>query len=163
MAQMGRRWSPASTNVDSELIGIARTWLARDTAGSWFRRDRAMLGRAAGGAVQLASAAEMLLIGEGIETTLAGIEVTGLPGWAALSTPGMVALILPPAVREVVILADNDHNGAGERAAYTAADRWLGEGRRVRIAIPPKPGTDFADVLLGLSYARITEARNVAA
>jgi len=47
----------------------------------------------------------------------------------------------------VTILADNDKNGAGERAAHTAAARWLAEGRRVRIAMPPLPGTDWNDVL----------------
>jgi putative DNA primase/helicase len=66
-------------------------------------------------------------------------------------------------VHEVVILADHDENGAGERAARLAADRWLAEGRRVRIAMPPQPGTDFNDVMLGRAYARITEARDVAA
>src|SRR5689334_10656733 len=39
-------------SIDAELIGIARTWLARDVAGSWCRLDRAMLGRATGGAVR---------------------------------------------------------------------------------------------------------------
>jgi putative DNA primase/helicase len=150
-------------NIDGELIGIARTWLARDAAGSWHRHDRAMLGRATGGAVRLAPAAETLMIGEGIETCLSAMQATEMPAWAALSTSGMVALILPASVRTVVILADNDHNGAGERAARAAARRWLAEGRRVRIAMPPEPDSDFADVLLGRNYDRIEEVRDVAA
>jgi putative DNA primase/helicase len=52
----------------------------------------------------------------------------------------MVALILPAEVRDVLIAADHDASGAGERAARIAAARWLAEGRRVRIAIPPEPG-----------------------
>jgi phage/plasmid primase-like uncharacterized protein len=103
-----------------------------------------------------------LLIGEGIETCLAVMQATALPAWAALSTSGLVALVLPPVVRTVMIIADNDANGAGERAAWTAAQRWLAEGRRVRIALPPEPGTDFNDVLLGRDHARI-EVRDVAA
>ena len=75
----------------------------------------------------------------------------------------MVALILPPIVREVMILVDHDASGAGERAAHTAAARWLAEGRRVRIALPPEPDTDFADVLAGRVYVQIVEARDVAA
>jgi hypothetical protein len=63
----------------------------------------------------------------------------------------------------VVILADNDINGAGERAARSAAARWFAEGRRVQIAMPPQPGIDFNDVLLGRSYARIPEVRDAAA
>jgi putative DNA primase/helicase len=146
--------------LDGELIGVHRTWLYRGPDGVWRRCDRAMLGRAAGGAVRLAAAAETLLIGEGIETTLAGMQATGLPAWAALSTSGLKTQILPPIVRELVILADHDVSGAGERAAYAAADRWLAEGRRVRIALPPEPGTDIADVLAGRAYA---EVRDVAA
>jgi hypothetical protein len=149
-------------SVDGELIGISRTWLDRDAAGQWRRRNRAMLGRASGGAVRLSPAAEKLLIGEGIETCLATMQACGLPAWAALSTSGLVTLLLPPIVRTVVILADHDVNGAGERAALAAAQRWLAEGRRVRTAVPPKPGTDMADVLAGRSYARIVEARDVA-
>lgn len=89
-------------SLDGELIGIARVWLCHDETGKWRRRNRAMLGRAAGGAVKLAPAAETLLIAEGVETGLSGIEATGLPAWAALSTFGLVALALPPIVRRVV-------------------------------------------------------------
>jgi hypothetical protein len=135
--------------IGGEMIGVARTWLTRDVTGNWDRLDRAMLGRAAGGAVRLAPATETLMVGEGVETCLAVMQATAWPAWAALSTSGMVALTLPPIVRAVTILADNDANGAGERAARTAAQRWLIEGRRVRIATPPQPDTDFADLLLG--------------
>jgi putative DNA primase/helicase len=141
-------------NIDGELIGIARTWLARDAAGIWHRHDRAMLGRATRGAVRLAPAAETLMIGEGIETCLSAVQATGMPAWAALSTSGIVALILPPIVRTVIILADHDRNGAGERGARTAAARWLVEGRRVRIAMPAQPGSDINDVLLASAETR---------
>lgn len=141
--------------LDGDLIGIARTWLVRDAAGVWRRRDRAMLGRAAGAAV--------LMVAEGIETALSATQATEMPAWAALSTSGMRALALPSIVRRIIILADNDENGAGERAARAAAQRWLAEGRRVRIALPPVPGTDIVDVLTGRTYARITEACDAAA
>jgi hypothetical protein len=92
------------------------------------------------------------------------MTATGWPAWAALSTSGIASLILPPLplAATVVILADNDPSGAGERAAHTAAQRWLAERRRVRIAMPPEPGTDFNDVLRGLGRAQIMEARHVA-
>jgi hypothetical protein len=143
-----------------EFWGVHRTWICRDAAGVWRRCDRSMLGRATGGAVRLAPAGESLAVGEGVETTLAAMVGTGIPGWAALSANGIERLILPPLVRHVVILADHDVSGAGERASRSAGQRWLAEGRRVRIALPPEPGTDMADVLAG----RIdTKARGVAA
>jgi putative DNA primase/helicase len=151
-------------NIDGELIGVHRTYLRPDGLGkAHIEPAKAMLGLVGGGSVRLASAGETLMIGEGIETTLATMQAMELPGWAALSTSGLVALMLPAIVRTVIILADHDTNGVGERAARLAANRWLGEGRRVRIAMPPQPGTDFNDVMLGRAYARITEARDVAA
>jgi hypothetical protein len=71
---------------------------------------------------------------------------SGGPAWAALSASGLRALELPTDVREVVVLADGDD--PGEAAARDAALRWSCEGRRVRIARPPR-GFDFNDVLLG--------------
>jgi hypothetical protein len=158
------RWAPALRRLDGscgpaivarvdsvhgELVGVHRTWLDRDPDGTWRRRDRASLGPVAGGAVRLGQVGETLMVGEGVETCLAVIQATGQPAWAALSTSGMMALRLLPEVRQVVILADHDTNGAGELAARAAARRWLVEGRRVRIAAPPEPGTDFNDVLFG--------------
>jgi putative DNA primase/helicase len=145
---------------DGALIGVHRTYLQRDERGQWHRRDRASLGPIAGGAVRLGPAAETLIIAEGIETTLATMIATGLSGWAALSTSGLVALILPPLVGRVIIAADHDASGAGERAA---AARWLSEGRRVRIAMPPEPDTDMADVLARGAYARNPGLNDVAA
>jgi putative DNA primase/helicase len=115
--------------------------------------------------VRLTPATDTLMIGEGLETCLAGMQAKELPAWAALSAGGIEGLILPPPslAATVVILADNDANGRGERAARTVAQRWLAEGRRVRIAMPPEPGTDFADVLAGYTHAGITEVRDVAA
>ena len=150
-------------DADGRLISVHRTWIVRNAAGIWERRDRASLGPIGGGAVRLAQATETLLVGEGIETCLAAMQATAQPAWAALSTSGLVALALPPIVQAIIILADNDANGAGERAARAAAQRWLGEGRRIRIAMPPEPGTDMADVLAGRGDARIEELSDAAA
>jgi putative DNA primase/helicase len=151
-------------HVEHGIVGAHRTWLAIDgSAKASLDPPRLSNGAIGGGAVRLAPATEKLLVGEGLETCLAAMVATCHPAWAALSTAGLCALTLPPLVRESVILADHDQNGAGERAAYAAADRWLAERRRVRLAMPSEPGTDFNDVLLGRSPARITESRDVAA
>ena len=86
------------------------------------------------------------MIGEGIETCLAAMQATGQPAWAALSTSGLRSLDLPANVRDVIVLADGDE--AGEGAARDCALRWRRQGRRVRIARPPR-GMDFNDMLLG--------------
>jgi len=134
------------TNGTGVPIGIHRTFLDRDGRGKApVEPQKMMLGPCRGGAVQLAEPGELLMVGEGIETCLAVIQATGDAAWAALSTSGMRALDLPKDVRDVVVLADGDD--AGEAAAQDCARRWKREGRRVRIARPPR-GMDFNDVLV---------------
>jgi putative DNA primase/helicase len=111
----------------------------------------------------LAPAAETLMMGEGIETCLAAMTAIATPTWAALPAAGIEALILPEIVKTVIILADHDRNGREERASRIAAARWITEGRRVRIAMPPERGTDFNDVLNGSAPVCAQEARDVAA
>jgi putative DNA primase/helicase len=163
------RWTPACRHpggrtlpamlarieaVDGEFIGVHRTFLTADGSGkAVVEPAKAMLGRAAGGAVRLAPAAEVLMIGEGIETCLAAMTATGRPSWSAISVGGIEVLTLPALVKTAIILADHDRNARGERAARTAAQRWLAEGRQVRIALPPEPGSDFNDVLLARGRA----------
>jgi hypothetical protein len=151
----------AVEHVEHGIVGAHRTWLTPDGLGkASLDPVRISTGPIKGGAVRLAAAADTLMVGEGIETCLSAMQATSIPAWAALSTSGIKALILPPLplAAAVVILADNDRSGVGQRAAQSAAERWLAEGRRVRIATPPKPGTDFNDVLLGLGYAEVRDA-----
>jgi putative DNA primase/helicase len=136
-------------DVKGGLVAIHRTWIGPDESGVWRRLDRKAMGPSRGGAVRLAPAAETLMVGEGIETSAAAMLVVGMPAWAALSTSGLISLVLPSIVQQVILLADHDASGAGERAAHKAAQRWLTEGRMVRIAMPPQPDTDFNDILLG--------------
>ncbi|MBM3380487.1 MAG: virulence-associated protein E [Betaproteobacteria bacterium] len=130
---------------DDVPLAIHRTFLARNGAGKApVDPQKMMLGPCRGGTVRLAEPGEVLMIGEGIETCLSAMQATGHPAWAALSTSGLRALDLPKAVRDVIVLADGDD--PGEAAARDCALRWKRDGRRVRIARPPK-GMDFNDVL----------------
>ena len=52
---------------------------------------------------------------------------------------------------------------AGQRAARALAQRLVAEGRQVRVAIPPQPGSDFNDLLRGAQTFKNTEAPDVAA
>jgi putative DNA primase/helicase len=133
--------------IDDVPLAIHRTFLARDGSGKApVEPQKMMLGPCRGGAVRLAPASDILMLGEGIETCLAAMQAKGLPAWAALSAAGLPALELPESVREVTVLADGD--AAGEAAAHKAAVRWNREGRRVRVAHAPQ-GMDFNDMLLG--------------
>ena len=61
--------------------------------------------------MRLAPAGDVLMVGEGIETSLAAMHARGHPAWAALSTSGLMALDLPQDVRDVIVLADGDEAG----------------------------------------------------
>ena len=145
-------------DVDGESFAIHRTYLqvaadAPDTVTkAAVSKPRMMLGKVAGGAVRLApiGAAAALGLCEGIETGLAVMtSCPGLPVWATLSTSGLEQVQPPAEALRIVILADHDASGAGTRAAETAARRLRAEGRDVAVALPPMPGDDFNDVLLG--------------
>jgi hypothetical protein len=58
---------------------------------------------------------------------------------------------LPDGVKDVAIFADRDSHGRGQQAAERAADRFTGEGRRVRIVLPPAVGIDFNDMITGVA------------
>ena len=76
----------------------------------------------------------------------APVDPHGQVAWAVLSTSGLRAIKLPVDVRDVIVLADGDD--PGEAAARDCAWRWKREGRRVRIAHPPK-GMEIADLPVG--------------
>ena len=128
-------------------LAVHRTFLARDGSGKApVDPKKMMLGPCRGGAVRFSQPTDLLMVGEGIETCLAAMQATGNPAWAALSTSGLRALDLPESLREVIVLADGDD--PGEAAARDCAMGWQREGRRVRIARPPR-GQDFNDMLTG--------------
>jgi putative DNA primase/helicase len=132
--------------VDRVPIAIHRTFLARDGSGKApVDPAKMMLGPCRGGVVRLSDPGSVLMVGEGIETCLAAMLATGYAAWAALSTSGLRALELPSGARDVIVLADGD--APGEAAAQDCGRRWKRQGRRVRIARPPK-GMDFNDLLL---------------
>jgi len=139
---------------DGAVIGLHRSYLAIDegvVTKAPLEKAKKMLGRVAGGAVRLAEldGGDRLALSEGIETGLAVMTACpDLPVWATLSTSGLEQIDLPPSVRRVVFLADNDVSGAGMRAAEAAARRLRAQGRDVAVALPPEEGQDFNDLLL---------------
>jgi putative DNA primase/helicase len=136
-----------TNGTDATPVAVHRTFLACDgSRKAPVDPQKMMLGPCRGGVVRLAEPGDVLMVGEGIETCLAAMEATGHAAWAALSTSGLRSLDLPTSVRDVIVLADGDE--AGEAAAQDSAYRWMHQGRRVRIARPPR-GMDFNDLLLG--------------
>jgi putative DNA primase/helicase len=135
-------------NCIGQIVAIHRTFLNKDGSGKAnVQPAKMMLGPCVGCAVRFAKPASVIAIAEGIETALSIAQACPhLAVWAALSAPGIRALQLPEVVQELIICADNDPNGTGERAAKAAAMRFVNEGRKVRIALPTN-ANDFNDLL----------------
>jgi hypothetical protein len=140
-------------NVDGEQIGVHLTYLRHDGGGKADlpkQYQRECRGLIHGGAIRLIPFEPdvELVLAEGLETSLAASELFGLPCWSAVYAGGLCSLVLPSEVRRIVIAADNDVSGVGQRNALAAYDRWTAEGRSVRVVAPPIVGDDFNDVLL---------------
>ncbi len=130
-------------------VALHRTYLdAATPAKADVSPARKTLGPFGGGAVRLAEPQDGLIaLTEGIETALAAMTACpDLPAWATLSASGMESIALPPGITQVLVFAD--HDDAGRRAAEAAAAKLAMEGRQVSIALPPRKGDDFNDLLL---------------
>lgn len=108
-------------------------------------------GSSRGGAIRLYPPAKELILAEGIETALALHLSLDKPCWACVSAGGLEAVSVPEQVKRVIIGADNDANGAGQKAAYELVNRLIKEDRQieVKVIIPDHVGTDWLDVFNG--------------
>src|SRR5262249_36019631 len=140
-------------DINGELTGVHMTYLRPDGSGKADlprQLQRECRGVIRGGTIRLAEYDPdyPLIVGEGIESTLAAMQLFCRLGWSAVDADGLKTAELPARRRDIVIAADNDTTGAGQCAAFDARCRWLAEGRSVRIVTPPDAGTDFNDLLL---------------
>ena len=126
-----------------ELTAVEVTYLAANgQRASDLRLPRKTVGPAPGGcAVRLDPAAEAMLVGEGVFTTLSATERFGLPGWALLSTRNLRAWSPPEGVRSILIAADRGKDGEASAAQLQA--RLARADVAVTIALPPEPFGDW--------------------
>jgi DNA polymerase len=133
--------------VSDEPVSIHRIALTPDAR----KIGRRLLG--SGGVVKLYPVSDHLVVGEGIETTLAAatrISRWGSllqPAWSAVDAGRLGSLPLIDGVERLVILVDHDLNGAGQAAALRCAERWSRAGREVVRLTPKRQGFDFNDLV----------------
>lgn len=111
--------------------GAIRLWrgVRSDGPGGRTRRAPALNNAPAGSAAALTEGLE-----DGLTVACCLPELRVL---VAVSLANLGALELPPALRELTIFADNDGGAAAQAALDRAVQRFLAEGRRVRLARPP--------------------------
>lgn len=155
----------ATRGADGRLIGVHRTYLAVRRDGSVRKAPvpapKKVLGSHAGGAVRLTAASgATLALAEGIETALAVAQATRWPTWAVVAIDNFARVVLPGAVRTVILCGDADEpylaarivegrepvTPAG-RCLARAAGRFRRQGIDVRLEIPRTCKSDWNDVL----------------
>jgi hypothetical protein len=92
-----------------------------------------------------------LVIGEGLETCLAGRQLGFKPCWA-VGSAGAIKTFPLLNVQSLTLLVDHDapdKNGreAGQQAALECSQRWSAAGREVRRIMPRRIGKDMADLI----------------
>ena len=140
--------------ITAKPVGIHRIGLAEEH-GAVVKLDRMALGRM--GVVMLwpMNGSDRLVVGEGIETTLAAatrISYQGAPltpAWSAVAKGGLGRFPPLRGVDRLILLVDHDENGEGQRAAGLCRRIWRSAGRTAVPLIPKQRGWDFNDVAFG--------------
>jgi putative DNA primase/helicase len=106
-----------------------------------------------GGAIRLGPEAETMGVAEGIETAISASVLYQVPVWATTST-AMLMNWQPPAIaKRVAIFADSDFSFAGQKAAFTLAERLQSESDRAKrdididVLMPRDRGQDWNDLI----------------
>ena len=147
--EMGERWLANMDRFEGMLAPVGQATADKLS----IPKPRKALGPVRGGFVPLTPLAEEMVVGEGLETTLS--VLVGDPSRSllmALSTSFLREIVLPPIVRSVILLQENDPPDAhGRRPSQDTCEelgqRLLSEGRSVKIAHTPQPFKDFNDLL----------------
>lgn len=147
--------------ISNEPTGVHRVGLNPDAT----LIGRKAMGRKRGSCVKLwpdEAIGHGLVIGEGIETTIAAamhIKHRGTllqPAWAAIDAPGLKGFPPLAGIEYLTVLADHDNpkrknDGTiwypGQDAARTCAKRWAKAGIDAEVLTPDHGGSDFNDLI----------------
>lgn len=126
----------AVTAPDGTITGAHRTWLNPSTGDKApVSTPRRAMGLLLGNGVRFSRASDVLLAGEGLETTLSLREVTPtMPMVAALSANHLAAFELPLTLRRLYLTRDDDP--AGRWAVDTLAERAQTVGIEALTLVP---------------------------
>jgi hypothetical protein len=144
--------------INDREQAIVRTALRPDGGklkldGKTARKAKGLIG---GGAIKISDNAEVttgLVVGEGIETVLAGMmpPMWCRPAWSVIDSGNLEKFPVLAGIECLTILVDHDKRDqhgrrAGQKAAAECARRWDAAGREVVAVIPQREGYDMADV-----------------
>ena len=115
--------------ITNEPVGIHRTALTADG----HKIGRKALGLKSGGAIKLSPLINTeIAIGEGIETTLSGMQLGFGPAWSVINAGGMSKFPVLHGIKRLTLFIDNDETSGGQKAASECKSRYLAAGVDVR-------------------------------
>jgi hypothetical protein len=137
----------AVTDLDLDLAGVSRTYLARDGFGKApVDPQRRSKGDILGNGIRFGRAGDILAAGEGLETTLSlRRTMPALPVIAATGSNHLAALAFPETLRTLLVIRDNDHGGDSATDALFARGRASGIDV---VLIEPETNDLNADLML---------------
>ena len=124
------RLMPPDQPMEAEPRAVMRTALTVDGK----KIGRMAYGAVRGAAIKLSDDADVttgLVIGEGLETTLAGMVFGFAPAWALGSAGGIAKFPVLSGIEALTILAETEDGGANDRAVRECFARWSAVGREV--------------------------------
>jgi CHC2 zinc finger len=128
-------------------------WTALNTDGTAIRIDGKTARRMRGSrdaAIKITDDADVamgLTIGEGVESTLAGMMFDYAPAWALGPAAAIGAFPVLAGIEALTILGERDDGGANERASAACISRWQAAGQDVYRVMPPDGCSDFNDAV----------------
>lgn len=138
--------------LQKQLIGLQRIYLMPDGSKAHVEKPKKIKGTFTRGGIYFdGEDIDEAIVAEGPETTLALREALGLPGISCISSSGMGSIELPKNIKKVIVCADLDRSGSGQKAARGLVKRLFEEGREVYLLMPDGPipedqkGVDFLD------------------
>ena len=134
-------------DLDAQLVTLHTTFLehGRKITEHEPRKLLSPLVGRVGCAVRLMRAdADVLGVGEGLESCLAAGALHGLPVWSALNATLLSKFEAPAGITRLMVFAD--HDVAGLDAALKLTERLQGKVQ-IEIRKPPSPAKDWAEVL----------------
>jgi Toprim domain len=118
----------AVTDLSGQQTGVHRTWLDPVTlTKAPVASPRRAMGNILGNAIRFGSAEDVMIAGEGLETTLSLREIMPqLPMAAATSSAHLAAILFPQTLKRLYIARDNDASGHAAFAALTERTQAIG-------------------------------------
>lgn len=162
-------------DAEGRQIGTHRTFIERDPRRGWTKiggpNAKMVLGNMKGGFVPIHKGAsgrsmrsmaegEPVYATEGIEDALCVAAIHPRARTiAAISLGNLGEIVLPPAARELVIVADRDSNPRAQDTLERSIARQQARGLKVALVMPPPGIKDINDWVLALERERVRAER----